>query len=158
MKGRIASWSSRGAGIVLMMTLCTASALAQQRPLVTEDPETIGSGNMLIEAGFDVQRSIFYPASGLEGNLLRLPTLGVSFGLSSIAELQVDGGFYNRLNVTARVPATFQSRSSVPKVAQNSPAVANRRSPPTPALPIVVSDSAPNIRRPAMMMAPPMMR
>ena len=105
MKERIASWLSRGAGIACMMTLCTASALGQQRPLVTEDPETIGSGNVLIEGGFDVQRSIFYPASGLEGNLLRLPTLGVSFGLSSIAELQIDGGFYNRLNVTRRVPA-----------------------------------------------------
>ena len=35
--------------------------------------------------------------------------------------------------MTARVPATFQSRSKVPNVAQNSPAVANKRSPPTPA-------------------------
>ena len=40
--------------------------------------------------------------------------------------------------VTARVPATFQSRSKVPNVAQNNPAVANKRSPPTPELPIVV--------------------
>ena len=48
---------------------------------------------------------MFYPLSGLEGNLLRLPTLGVSFGVSSIAELQIDGGLYNRLAVTSRVPA-----------------------------------------------------
>ena len=82
-----------------------ASAGAQQRPLVTEDPETIGSGLVLIEGGFDEQHDVFYPASGLEGNLLRLPTLGVSFGLSSIAELQIDGGLYNRLNVTSRAPA-----------------------------------------------------
>ena len=60
--------------------------------------------------------------------------------------------------MTARVPATFQCRNRVPNVAQNNPAVANKRSPPTPALPIVVSDSAPNISRPAMMIAPPMMR
>ncbi len=82
-----------------------ASAGAQQRPLVTEDPETIGSGLVLIEGGFDEQHDVFYAASGLEGNLLRLPTLGVSFGLSSIAELQIDGGLYNRLNVTSRAPA-----------------------------------------------------
>ena len=81
------------------------SAAAQQRPLVTEDPETIGSGLVLLEGGFDVQREIFYPVSGLQGDLLRLPTLGVSFGLSSIAELQLDGGLYNRLTVKSRTPA-----------------------------------------------------
>jgi hypothetical protein len=76
-----------------------------QRPLVTEDPETVGGGNILIEGGFDAQSDVVYPVSGLEGNLLRLPVLGVSIGLSSIAELQVDGGFYNRLNVTSRDPS-----------------------------------------------------
>jgi hypothetical protein len=88
--------------LVLFVCLTAAPGLAQQRPLVTEDPETVGGGNILIEGGFDVQREIFYPVSGLEGDLLRVPTLGVSFGLSSIAELQVDGGFFQRLNVTSR--------------------------------------------------------
>lgn len=90
---------------VWTLLVCAAPAIAQQRPLVTEDPETIGSGLILLEGGIDVQRGLFYPVSGLEGNLLRVPTLGVSFGLSSIAELQVDGGFYQRLIVTRREPA-----------------------------------------------------
>lgn len=72
---------------------------------MTEDPETVGAGLILVEGGFDVQRSIFYPVSGLQGNLLRVPLVGISIGVGSIAELQVDGGFYNRLNVTARQPA-----------------------------------------------------
>jgi hypothetical protein len=88
-----------------VMFLYAAGAEAQQRPLVTEDPETIGSGLVLMEGGFDQQHDVSYPASGLEGNLLRLPTLGVSFGVSSIAELQIDGGFYNRLDVISRSPA-----------------------------------------------------
>lgn len=87
---------------VLVVLLLAGPVAAQQRPLTTEDPETVGGGNILIEGGFDLQRGVKYPVSGLEGNLLRLPTLGVSFGLSSIAELQIDGGFYNRLDVTAR--------------------------------------------------------
>ena len=92
--------------IALVVALMSAvPVMAQQRPLVTEDPETVGGGNILIEGGVDVQRDIFYPVSGLTGNLLRFPTLGVSFGLSSIAELQIDGGFYNRLEVTDRDPA-----------------------------------------------------
>jgi hypothetical protein len=85
------------------------TALAQQRPLVTEDPETIGAGLVLIEGGFDQQHDVFYPASGLKGNLLRLPTLGVSFGISSIAELQIDGGLYNRLSVSSRRAAPLSS-------------------------------------------------
>jgi hypothetical protein len=88
----------------------TREARAQQRPLVTEDPETIGSGLVLLEAGFDQQREVTYPASGLTGNLLRLPTVGVSFGVSSIAELQIDGGLYNRLNITSRADAPLSSQ------------------------------------------------
>jgi hypothetical protein len=96
--------------IVLLLSAISTDASAQQRPLVTEDPETIGTGNILIEGGFDVQREAVYPASGLTGNLLRLPTLGVSFGFSSILELQVDGGFYNRLNITSIEPAPLSDK------------------------------------------------
>ena len=87
-----------------------ANAAAQQRPLVTEDPETVGAGVILLEGGVEVQRGVFYPLSGLEGNLLRLPTLGISIGLSSIAELQIDGGIYDRLDVTRRESAPFSNR------------------------------------------------
>lgn len=86
---------------VLAILPNAAPALAQQRPLTTEDPETIGAGRVLLEGGFDYSRDVRYPASGLEGHLLRVPVLGVSVGLSSIAELQIDGGLYNRLSITA---------------------------------------------------------
>ena len=97
------------AALLLVLGLC-APAAAQQRPLVTEDPETVGTGNILIEGGFDSQQEAVYPASGLTGNLLRLPTLGVSFGFSSILELQVDGGFYNRLKITSIEPAPLSDK------------------------------------------------
>jgi hypothetical protein len=90
--------------------LAAGPAAAQQRPLVTEDPETIGTGLVLIEGGFDYGRDVFLPASGLQGNLLRAPLLGVSIGISSIAELQIDGGFYNRLSVTDRRPAPLSGQ------------------------------------------------
>jgi hypothetical protein len=79
-------------------------AFAQQRPLVTEDPEPIGAGRVLLEGGLDVAHNQEYPASGLKGNLLRLPTIGISVGISSIAELQIDGGLYDRLHITNRDP------------------------------------------------------
>lgn len=95
--------------VALLTIALSSTAYAQQRPLVTEDPETVGSGIILIEGGFDYQRDLFYPTSGLTGHLLRVPTLGVSFGISSIAELQIDGGIYNRLTVTSREPAPLAS-------------------------------------------------
>lgn len=89
--------------------LVVQSAFAQQRPLVTEDPEPVGEGRLLIESGVDLLHGQRYPVSGLEGNVLRLPTLGVSVGISKIAELQLDGGLYERLSVSKRQPAPLSS-------------------------------------------------
>ena len=88
---------------VFTILCCLARvAAAQQRPLVTEDPETVGAGRVLIEGGFDYSHGIDYPVSGLSGNLLRLPLGGVSIGVSSIAEIQIDGGFHNHLWIKKR--------------------------------------------------------
>jgi hypothetical protein len=86
--------------LVLSLLMAGRSAFAQQRPLVTEDPEPIGGGRVLIEGGIDYAHEWENPASGLEGNLWRVPTLGVSVGLGSIAELQLDGGLFSRLAIS----------------------------------------------------------
>jgi hypothetical protein len=92
-----------------LFALLPVVASAQQRPLVTEDPETIGAGRVLIEGGFDYGHGVAYPASGLEGNLLRVPLIGISVGVSSIAEVQIDGGLFNHLSITQRNPAPLSS-------------------------------------------------
>jgi hypothetical protein len=89
----------------VLAVACVHPALAQQRPLLTEDPESIGAGRVLVEGGLDYTHNQTYPVSGLEGNLWRVPTIGVSVGISSIAEIQLDGGFYNRLAIASRNPA-----------------------------------------------------
>ena len=86
--------------VLLFSVLSVTRAAAQQRPLVTEDPEVVGPGRLLIEAGFDWERDVYYPLSGLRGHRLSIPTFGVSVGVSSIAEIQLDGGFYQRLAIT----------------------------------------------------------
>ena len=96
------------ATIVAMLALVSAwtvSASAQQRPLVTEDPETVSEGQVLVEAGFDYQYDIEFPVSGLTGNLLRVPLVGTSIGVGSRTEIQIDGGLFNRLSITERTPA-----------------------------------------------------
>jgi hypothetical protein len=97
------SWRPVQVAIVVGALLVSARpALAQQRPLVTEDPEPIGPGRVLLEGGLDLSHDAHYPTSGLEGNLVRFPTIGISVGLSSIAEFQIDGGFHNRLSISRR--------------------------------------------------------
>jgi hypothetical protein len=88
----------------LAFSVLASPAWAQQRPLQTEDPETIGAGRILLEAGVDYERDVFFPLSGLRGNLFTAPSLGVSIGVSSIAEIQVDGGFYQQLRIIEQVP------------------------------------------------------
>ena len=96
--------------LALAMLGCALPAFAQQRPLQTEDPETIGAGRILIEAGVDYKRDVYLPVSGLRGNLFTAPPLGISIGVSSIAEIQLDAGLYQRLDITESVPtAPFAS-------------------------------------------------
>jgi len=97
-----------GAGLAGLLAMPVA-VQAQQRPLVTEDPETIGAGRVLVEAGLDYGHDVEYPVSGLTGQLLRVPLVGVSVGISSIAELQFDGGLHNHLTISARNPAPLAS-------------------------------------------------
>jgi hypothetical protein len=88
------------AGLVLLLAAGTASA--QQRPLITEDPETIGAGRVLVEGGIEYDNDAVYPVSGLRGDLLRLPLVGLSIGISSIAEIQIDQASFSRLSITSR--------------------------------------------------------
>ena len=89
---------------ILVLVLAAARpALGQQRPLKTEDPETVGSGRALIEAGLDYNRDVFLPVSGLRGNHITVPAFGLSLGVSSIAEIQLDWGIYQKLNITEQV-------------------------------------------------------
>lgn len=103
----------RAAFFAFAFVVVSRAASAQQRPLTTEDPEPIGAGRVLVEGGMDLAHDQQYPVSGLKGNLLRLPTIGISVGLSSIAELQIDGGFYTRLNITERMPAPLSSELTI---------------------------------------------
>jgi hypothetical protein len=91
--------------VALSIFVLARPLAAQQRPLVTEDPETIPPGRVLVEGGVDYAHGLEYPVSGLEGNLWRLPTLGVSVGISSIAEIQIDGGVIDILSISKRNPA-----------------------------------------------------
>jgi hypothetical protein len=98
------AWAGR-AMVMLIVGAQAASAAAQQRPLVTEDPLTVGGGQILVETGVDWAQGITFPASGLRGDLVSGPTIGVSVGVGPIAEIQIDGSFYRQLTIKERIPA-----------------------------------------------------
>ena len=74
---------------ILWGTLSTP-LVAQQRPLLTEDPETIGEARTLLEMGMSHIWDQPYSVSGLEGNRISAPLLGLSFGMGRNAEVQID--------------------------------------------------------------------
>lgn len=88
--------------LICSIVLVAEPAAAQQRPLVTEDPEVVGPGRLLLEGGVDFERDVLYTVSGLRGDRISVPTFGVSVGLSSIAEVQLDWGVHQRLDITER--------------------------------------------------------
>lgn len=100
MNSAVAMWTA----LVAVCVGGSAPLFAQQRPLVTEDPETVGAGNLLFETGVDYARDVTFPVSGLVGNMWTIPTVGMSIGFSSIAEIQVDTAIYRGLSITERIP------------------------------------------------------
>jgi hypothetical protein len=114
--------AARAAGaLMLAMGIAVADASAQQRPLVTEDPVTVGAGQVLLEMGIGWARDILFPVSGLRGDLLTAPAIGISVGVGPIAEIQIDGSPYRRLRITERrdaplaglIPADLTETSAV---------------------------------------------
>ena len=100
---------TKGGCWVLGLCLTAGPVFAQQRPLLTEDPETIGDGLILLEAGIDHAWDETFTVSGLKGNVLRGPRLGLSFGMGSNTAIQIDGVSYSRLRVADRFAAPLSN-------------------------------------------------
>jgi hypothetical protein len=101
--------STAGASAIALVMMASSTAWAQQRPLVTEDPRTIGGGQVLVELGVDWARDIAFPISGLRGELLTAPSIGISVGVGPIAEIQIDGSPYRRLRIQERTVAPLSA-------------------------------------------------
>ena len=103
----------RSIAITSLVFLSADAAFAQQRPLITEDPETVGTGRLLFEGGLTWSRDQTFTGSGLTGDLLEVPQVGLSIGVGAIAEIQIDTGLYTRLNITEREPAPLSDRLEI---------------------------------------------
>lgn len=85
--------------LAVFLIALSLSAFAQQRPLVTEDVETVKPGAARFEIGFDFLQDKDYPVSGLNGDLTRLGVVSLTFGLASNVEVEAGGVIQNFLSV-----------------------------------------------------------
>jgi hypothetical protein len=106
-------WNLKSVIFAVCVTV-SSTAHAQQRPLVTEDPETIGSGRILLEGGFSLEKDQTNFVHGITADIARLATFGVSVGISPTAEIQIDGGLVQRLEVTGLVTSPAPTAGSGP--------------------------------------------
>src|SRR5579871_2269752 len=93
------------AAVAAVLSGIPAMAMAQSRPLMTQDPEPVKPGEMLIDFGASYSRDAVYPLSGLTGNLVRASTFDLSFGVGPVAEIQLSGGVHDILWITQRDPS-----------------------------------------------------
>ncbi|MFN0112957.1 MAG: hypothetical protein ACKVZH_29200 [Blastocatellia bacterium] len=84
---------------VLAMTLIALPALAQQRPLVTEDVEIVKPGSVRFEFGFDFLQDKNFTLSGLNGDMTRFGVVSATFGLAPNVEFESGGTLQNFLSV-----------------------------------------------------------
>lgn len=99
--------------LLFFLGFSAATALAQQRPLITEAPETIEDGMGRLELGVDFSQDQSFPLSGLQGDLTRLGVIGGRVGIGTRVEFQVQGTLGNFLTIKRRQPALFSNRLTV---------------------------------------------
>ena len=93
--------------ILALLTCSVITAVAQQRPLITEDVDIIPPGSIRIEAGIDFMQGAKYTVSGIRGDLTRVGVVGVTFGMSSNVEFQIEGVAQNYVSINSRGPSTI---------------------------------------------------
>lgn len=98
------------AGFLFFLVVPTAAA--QQRPLTTEEAETVQPGEVLLQFGYEYIQDARFPLAGLEGDLSRIGVVDVRFGLAQAAELQIQGTIRNYLSVSDRRTAFIAPRLS----------------------------------------------
>jgi hypothetical protein len=78
------------------------AADAQDRPFRTTDVETVPAGDVRAQVGFDFLQDAGFPLSGLRGDETSVGVINLRFGISKIAEVELEGAIQNFLDVKSR--------------------------------------------------------
>jgi len=87
----------------LILILAAAfAAVAQQRPLLTDDVDITPSGAFDIGFGVDFFQNARFPLSGIKGDLTRVGDIRIRTGFASNVEFQVEGTLQNYVAINSR--------------------------------------------------------
>jgi hypothetical protein len=75
---------------------------AQDRPFRATDVETVPAGDVRAQVGFDFLQDAGFPLSGLRGDETSVGVINLRFGISKIAEVELEGAIQNFLDVKSR--------------------------------------------------------
>lgn len=91
-------------GIVSIFAICLAAtvALAQQRPLLTDDIDITPAGAVNLSVGADFLQNVKFPLSGLKGDLTRVADIRLRQGFAANVELQIEGSLQNYLAINSQ--------------------------------------------------------
>ncbi|MGH7783195.1 MAG: hypothetical protein ACREO5_05065 [Candidatus Binatia bacterium] len=106
----------RAVSVLFIIAATAIFALAQQRPLITDDVDITPPGTINISAGVDFLQNVRFPLSGLNGDLTRVGDIRLRTGFASNVELQIAGSLQNYLAVNSAgisaVPLSFNGNST----------------------------------------------
>ena len=91
--------------LVALLVGLPLAAAAQQRPLTTQEVETVPPGDVMVEFGFEFLQNKKFPLSGLEGDLTKVGVLDIHWGVSRAVEIQIQGTIRQFLSVSQQQPA-----------------------------------------------------
>jgi hypothetical protein len=78
---------------------------AQQRPFLTDQPDTIPLGRVRVGFGMEFLQGQHFTLSGLEGDFTRIGVTNIQIGVGEFAEFQLSGVVQDFLSVSHRSPA-----------------------------------------------------
>jgi hypothetical protein len=88
--------------VCFVSTILAPIAMAQQRPLVTEDSETLQARSARFDFGVDFLHHKDFPLSGLTGNLTDVGVVTARYGVASNVEAEIGGVIRKLLSIQDR--------------------------------------------------------
>lgn len=102
--------------IIFLLCFSTVYAIAQQRPLLTDDVDITPTGSIDLALGVEFTQNEKFPVSGLKGDLSKFGVIRTRVGINSNVELQVEGTLQNYLAInsfgTSAIPLSTSNISS----------------------------------------------
>jgi hypothetical protein len=102
-----AAWNSAMPAMLCVVLGAMAVPLqAQDMPLRTPDAETVSTGVLRAQTGFDFLQDQTFPLSGLSGDLTSVGDIDLRLGVGQIAEVELQGAIQQYLSIQSQTTSS----------------------------------------------------